>query len=435
MADVGGSRLGWMQAPERMRGEIPALRAFAAEIRGEGVRDVLLVGMGGSSLFPEVLAASFPRGLGFPSLRILDTTCPSEILECAKTLDPGRTLVLAASKSGTTVEVDALLRFLRGRFPDPRRFAAITDPGSPLEAEARRAGFRKVFLNPADVGGRFSALTLFGLLPAALLGLDPAALLAGAAREAAAPGGANALAEVLVKRKTLELPGEPFSAWIEQLVAESLGKDGKGILPVVARPAAAPERSLEALGAECYRWELAVARAGSLLGVNPFDEPEVALSKQATRRLLASGSLPDPGKPAEELKAWLKRGRPGDYLALLAWMPRSPGTLKALEDLRAGLSRAAGLPATLGFGPRYLHSTGQFHKGGPDRGLFLLLIAEEAEDAAIPGSSFGFRFLHQAQALGDLEALRGRGRRVLACRLEGDPAAACGIMGGCVRSS
>ncbi len=437
------NRLGWLDLPATPPDRIAPLSRFAGELQAEGVRQVLLLGMGGSSLFPAVLASAFGPAEGFPSLKVLDTTSPEDIRAAGQGLDPARTAVLVASKSGNTIEVDALCRHFRALLKDGRRFAAITDPGTPLERLAREAGFRACFQAPPDVGGRFSALSVFGLLPAAVLGLDPGRLLQGAKAmaEACGPGvpdGENPGARLgadLARRDRLPLvappPFESFGAWIEQLVAESTGKDGKGILPLpgASGPEAVhvPLGTQEDLGSACFQWEMATAVAGSLMGVNPFDEPDVAASKRLTRDLLEAAAAPalPPPPDAAALKAHLAAARPGDTLALLAWLPETAPVRQALKALRGSL----GIASTLGFGPRYLHSTGQLHKGGPDRVVFLLLMQEDAGELPIPGLPYGFGALQRAQALGDLEALRRRGRRVLACPLKGDPAGALRRLG------
>jgi hypothetical protein len=440
------NRLGWLDLPGAIPDRIAPLKRFAGDLKAEGIRQVLLLGMGGSSLFPAVLAAAFGPAEGHPSLKVLDTTAPEDIRAAGEGLDPARTFVLVSSKSGSTLEVDALYRHFRAVIKEARRFAVITDPLTPLERLAREAGFRACFEAPSDVGGRFSALSVFGLLPAAVLGLDPGRLLQGAKAMANAcgpdvPDGENPavrLGRDLARRDRLPLllPSafEAFGAWIEQLVAESTGKDGKGILPLPGEPGPEAFRfslsTLEDLGAACFQWEMATAVAGSLMGVNPFDEPDVAASKRLTRDLLEAAKPPalPPAPDAAALKAFLAGARPGETLALLAYLPETAPVRRALQALRGTL----GIPSTLGFGPRYLHSTGQLHKGGSDRGIFLILIREDVEALPIPGLPYGFETLQRAQALGDLEALRRRGRRVLACPLRGDPVEALARLGASV---
>ena len=461
------NRLGWLDLPGALPGRVAPLIRFAGELKAEGVRQVLLLGMGGSSLFPAVLASAFGPAQGHPSLRVLDTTAPEDIRAAGQGLDPSRTFVLVASKSGNTIEVDALCRHFRAVLKEDRRFAAITDPGSPLERLAREAGFRACFEAPPDVGGRFSALTAFGLLPAAVLGRDLEGIARGARRPEVLDQGVRlgvAIAEAAQAGRdklTLLLPPAmaSFGGWVEQLVAESTGKDGKGIVPVADEPPGPPRQygpdrlfaafgevrapeghaeirlppleTPEDLGAACFQWEIATAVAGSLLGVNPFDEPDVTASKRLTRDLLQAPVPPAlPGAPdAAALTTFLAGAKPGDYLALLAYLPETAPVRQALQGLRGILGARKGIASTAGFGPRYLHSTGQLHKGGPDRGIFLVLLQEAVEELPIPGLPYGFGALQRAQALGDLEALRRRGRRALACPLKGAPAEALAWLG------
>lgn len=437
------ARLGWLDAPDASRDAIALLRNLAEALKRDGVTRVLLLGMGGSSLFPRLLQARYGPAEGYPALTVLDTTDPAEIAAAWASLDPVSTAVLVASKSGTTAEVDALHRLAESRIPRPDRFMALTDPGTPLETLARTRGFGRILISAPDVGGRFSALSAFGLAPMALLGRDPMELLLPAQRMAEAcrdPGPGNpglALGALLGEAAlagaptlALDLPPEArgLGAWIEQLVAESTGKDGKGLLPLPdpgpARPG--PLRvgaGLQPLGAECFLWSFATAVAGHVLGINPFDEPDVAESKRCTASILATWTdaktpeappLETPTPPA--LEAFLKDLPSDHYLALLAYAPEIPPLSDALTALRDRLA-ARGRAVTLGYGPRYLHATGQFHKGGHGRGAHLILLADDAADLPIPGRPYGFSGLKRAQALGDLEALRAKGRRVLALRI------------------
>ena len=431
--DAIRNRLGWLALHEK-RPEARELKRFASELRDGGFRQALLLGMGGSSLFPEVLARTPRQGL---DMVVLDSTAPSAIRAAEERLDLSRTLVIVSSKSGTTLETLSLTKHFASRIPDKRQFVAITDPGSPLEGMAEEQGFRRVFAHPADVGGRYSALSAVGLLPAALIGIDPEELLEGAARMARAseapepesPGvrlGAVLADAALAGRDKLMLSG-PLGPWIEQLVAESTGKDGKGIIPVEGEPPGTrgsdrllldpPEPDL---GSACLLWELAVATAGNVLGINPFDQPDVEGSKELTRKMLAGG-IPEP--PPGDLKALLAGARPGDYLALLAWLPRTAPIDAELQGMRTAARDAIGLATTLGYGPRYLHSTGQLHKGGADRGLFLLLTCDEREDLPVPGEAYTFGALLRCQAQGDFLALQRRGRRAVRCHLGRDPLA------------
>ena len=455
-------RLGWLRLPATMPAHCADLTAFAAAARGEFSR-VVLCGMGGSSLAPEVLWSAFGRAAGFPDFAMLDSTDPDAVaaIEADDAMDS--TLVLVASKSGSTIETDsAMRRFWRDR---GGQFVAITDPGSPLEAHAHASGFRRCFANPADIGGRYSALSLFGLVPAALVGIDIAALLERGARMAAActperraarsPGawlGAVLGEAALRGRDKLTLfcppPLDRLGLWIEQLVAESSGKEGRGIVPIVDEPIAAPEAygddrifvALERrrannphaaalaalaaaghplvrigfddaldLGAEFFRWEMATAVACSILRVNAFDQPNVAESKRNTMEVLEGGGTA-PAAPAtvEDARAWLAAARPGDYLAILAYTAPDAATDRRLRDVRTRWRDRTRVATTVGYGPRYLHSTGQLHKGGPPRGRFALVTAASQRDVEIPGRPWGFAALERAQAEGDRRALAAR---------------------------
>lgn len=504
-------RLGWLTAPDESLRRLPGFEALAREARAEGFREAAVLGMGGSSLAPEVLGRVFPAGEAGLPLSIHDSTDPAAVLEAARRLDIERTLFLVSSKSGTTVETTSLFRYFYGlvaavRGPEAagRSFIALTDPETPLEREARALRFRAVVHGDPRVGGRFSVFTAFGVVPAALLGMDVRRFI-GAGRRAAAlcreadparnPGARlGALLAVMAgagrdKLSLLASAGiRPFGAWLEQLVAESTGKDGRGILPVIEDgPLAASalgadrfyvvlrlegdaglEADLEALadrgvphavlpvadrcelGGQFFLWETATAVAGRLLGVNPFDQPNVesakAIARDRLRAFQAGGAFPgEPPAVAEggvalfgagsseglgpAVRAFLKRRRPGDYVALLAFLPPDPATEALLRGLSGALRERTGLAATWGWGPRYLHSTGQLHKGDAGRGLFLVLTAADAEDVPVPEaagatrSSFGFGTLKAAQALGDYEALRAAGRRVLRVDLGADAAA------------
>ncbi|MBI4424063.1 MAG: glucose-6-phosphate isomerase [Elusimicrobia bacterium] len=479
-------RLGWLEAPRAMRERAGEFEAFSDELRRDGTRDVVLLGMGGSSLFGDLLAKTFGPAEDAPALTVLDSTSPAAILALQRRLDLGRTVFLVASKSGSTVETACLYEHFRARAEASlgaseagARFVAITDPGTPFERQAREQGFRRVFLSPPDVGGRYSALTPFGLVPAAALGHAPARLLESALRmaEACGPGRAASVnpgfqlgawlgEAALAGKDKLTLILSPrlasLGAWLEQLVAESTGKEGRGILPIDGwEPAEAygedrvfvyvrlagqadpeQEKRVEGLaragkpllvfdladrwdlGAEVFRWEVATAVAGMVLGINPFDQPNVQESKDLTREALAK---PAAGPPAaarlEDFLDLASRSRPGDYLALNAFIPGSPAELEALALLRRRLQERFRRPATLGLGPRYLHSTGQLHKGGAGTGVFLVLSSQPAEDLPVPGRSYTFGRLASAQAEGDLQALARRGRRAVRLVLGDDPAA------------
>ncbi len=491
-------RLGWVTLPETSRRFVGEINGFAAAIRREGLRKALLLGMGGSSLAPEVFALVFGKRPDF-DFAILDSTDPAQVLEAARRFPPEETLYLVSSKSGGTAEVTAMLHYfwaLGEKRLGPKvgdHFAAITDRGTSLDALADARGFRKTFLADSSVGGRFSALTHFGLVPAALLGLDLETMLEEAARMASqcrpeVEGGRNpglvlgaALGEAALSgRDKLTLiadaPVQPFGSWLEQLIAESSGKEGKGIVVVDGEPIGAPsdygddrlfvylrqtgeheaavarlreaghpvlEFSIPnayALIPEFYRWEMATAYACALLKVNPFDQPDVQDNKERTKAMLSAYSQTkrlEEGEPAWEgdglrvyaaetgkradlavlWEAFVQSARPGDYVAINAYLPRTDEMTAALTELRLKLRARTGCATTVGFGPRFLHSTGQLHKGGPNTGLFLQITADPVEDVEIPGQGVTFGVLQRCQALGDYAALSARGRRLLRVHL------------------
>ena len=478
-------RLGWLTVTDLMRPELPALRAFAEEVRTDGFRHVVLLGMGGSSLGPLVLGETFGSVPGFPELIVLDSTIPSTVKQVEEAIEPAHTLFLVSSKSGGTVEPLSLYRHFRelveqasGARSAGSNFVAITDAGTSLDELAGEQGFRRVFQNPPDLGGRYSVLSYFGLVPAALLGLDIGAVLDRAdrmrqscdagVRDAENPGarlGAIMGAQAREGRDKLTVVTSPalatFGLWAEQLIAESTGKEGKGIVPVAGEPLLGPVSygddrlfvylrledddneatdgavaEIEAtgqpvfhiklddrydLGAEFFRWEFATAVAGSILGINPFDQPNVELAKSQTDMVLAeyesAGRLPQ-----EEARTGIAEllSEAGDaaYLAIMAFVHPTPEIERSLDRLRTAVMDVHHIATTLGYGPRFLHSTGQLHKGGPDTGLFLQLTAGHAEDMPIPDEPHTFGVLADAQALGDLRALRERGRRVVRVHLE-----------------
>ncbi|MGZ8599853.1 MAG: glucose-6-phosphate isomerase [Actinomycetota bacterium] len=460
------NRLGWLSVTEAMRERVAELEHFAADAAADGFRAVVLLGMGGSSLAPEVFMSTFGSADGMPALHVLDTTHPATVRRVTDELDAEGTLFVVASKSGTTTETLSHLAHLWDLAPVGRRFVAITDPGTPLEALARERSFRAVFANPGDIGGRYSALSLFGLVPAALIGIPLHELLDSADEMRRACGPAVPAAEnpgaVLgaalgasaaegLDKLTLVLPDRVsgLGDWIEQLVAESTGKEGVGIVPVVGEPLAAPDgygrdrifvgatdhegmdtferaglatvrlRTVDPgrLGGELFRWELATAIAGHVMGINPFDQPNVQEAKDATTAILAEGAIEDPG--FDDAAALLKEVRAGDYVAIMAYLDRTPETEDALGRARVGIRDRLGVATTVGFGPRFLHSTGQLHKGGSDAGVFLQVVdAARAGDVPIPGRPYTFGALIDAQALGDLRALRARGRRTARVTLD-----------------
>jgi len=416
--------LGWTTAPRASLGQWDDLVRFADAARRDGLRRTVVCGMGGSSLAPEVLASSFANA----SLSVLDSTDPSAVLAVARAADFDRTLFVVCSKSGSTVETLAFYHYLAAR-ADGARFVAITDPGSPLEALARDRGFRAVFPHPPDVGGRYAALTVVGMLPAALLGVNGRDLLERALAvdpDAARARGARLAQGALAGRDKLVLrppaPVARLADWIEQLVAESTGKDGRGVVPVVDDPITAPRPDSQivgdfaaeplALGAEFLAWEYTTWELCTRLGVNAFDQPNVEEAKALARAELARKGREEASLATLTPEALRNAARPGDYLAMLAYLPPNPGIAARLQAVRASWARDLGCATTLGFGPRYLHSTGQLHKGGPNTGLFLVVTADDAEDADIPEMGTTFGALKRAQARGDIRALLAKGRRV-----------------------
>ncbi len=454
------NRLGWIWVTDLMHARVEELELFAARARADGFRTAVLLGMGGSSLAPEMFMTTFGADDDALELIVLDTTHPATIERLTDELDLATTLFVVASKSGTTTETVSQLAHFWDLARDGRRFAAITDPGTPLEVLARERGFRDVFRNPEDIGGRYSALSFFGLVPAALIGAPVQALLdrADEMRRTSGPpvaehdspaAGLGATigeaARAGLDKLTVLLPDEiaAFGDWAEQLIAESTGKQGVGVVPVVGEevgPAAVYGRDrlfvaigehaavgpLEAaghpvvridesrrgaLGAEIFRWELATAVAGHVLEIDPFDQPNVQEAKDATEHILAEGDADDPG--FDDLGSLLGSVREGDYVALMAYLDRTPETELALARARVSIRDRYRVATTLGFGPRFLHSTGQLHKGGPNTGVFVQIVDEHREtDVPIPGRDHTFGTLIDAQALGDLRSLQAHGRRV-----------------------
>ncbi len=491
--------LGWVDLASAPPSSPESICAFADELLAEGLDDVVLIGQGGSTQAAMVLT-NLARTASTPHFHTMDFVSPSKVTEVLDATDPARTLYVFASKSGTTTEPLAIYRVMRGRADEVlgrtqagRRFAAITDPGSPLEKMALQEGFRQILPGVADVGGRFSALSTFGLLPAALVGADITRLLERAAlaeSRCSVDSPVNPAVQLAAflydawtaGRDKFSLltpqPGRVFGLWVEQLIAESLGKDGVGILPNieidaillqrgpadrtvvtfrsqsdvdVAQEAAALSRKLpvfelvfdspEDLGEAFVVWEYATAMISLLMKINPFDQPDVAETKRAVEFVLSGALLAPPAltinggitvdygrvlkedSPPQDLSDAIARlmrtAREDDYFALLSFVPFSDGRRGPLEMIRHCVAERLGIAACLEIGPRYLHSTGQLHKGGPDNGLYLIVSAQEPVDVAVPGQSTTLGDLQSAQAHGDLAALSNRNRRVLHIHLPG----------------
>ena len=429
--DSGEDRwLGWLDVVSRMQLHVDELNAFA-EAAAAQFQDCVLLGMGGSSLAPEVTRRAF----GVGSFHVLDTTHPEAIRRLERELDLGQTLFVASSKSGSTIETRSHLEHFWERTGGRgAKFAAITDPGSELDDLAHERGFRAVFPGEPAIGGRYSALSMFGIVPAALMGVDLTQFLANAAAMTAACKGedGNPGLELGLRlgerwqegrdKVCIEESPTGFGLWAEQLLAESTGKLGKGLVPAPGEPADGPDRQpgtpelpdAYALGAEFYRWEFATAVAGHVLGINPFDQPDVQAAKDKTNEVLAAG---EPDLEAQgsldELLGQAEAGR--HYVCIQAFVdPARADELARLVER----ARQTGCVVTHGLGPRYLHSTGQLHKGGPETGLFVQVVDETGDELPIPGRDFGFGRLIRSQAAGDFAALQERGRRVIRLRLE-----------------
>jgi transaldolase / glucose-6-phosphate isomerase len=399
--------LGWLDEPARMRERLDALMEFASSVEMD---DVVLLGMGGSSLAPEVMRRVF----GAERFHVLDTTHPSAIRRLEQSIELERTLFLAASKSGTTIETRCHVDYFRDR---GARFAVITDPGSPL-AEISD----DVFYGEPTIGGRFSALSVFGMLPAIFMGIDVRRLLdrAEEMRDACHLEVGNPGLELGLElaRTTFLQVSDDFGLWVEQLVAECTGKEGKGIVPVRrgGEPADVRLSDPYELGQEFFRWEFAIAVAGSILGVNPFDQPNVQAAKDKTEAVLSGRDLV-PGtmtRPEGSLDELLAQAKPGGFVAILAFI--DPAREPELDPL-VRRAEETGAAVAVGLGPRYLHSTGQLHKGGPGTGVFVQVVDDLGEELKIPGRGYGFRTLIAAQAAGDFEALRERGRPIVRVQL------------------
>lgn len=475
-------RLGWLRVGERTGALLPQLEALAASSAERGDRVVLVLGMGGSSLAPEVLSRAFARGGAGPELRVLDSTVPAAVLEVLHGVDPATTLVIAASKSGGTIETRSQLELFWEHFEHrAEAFAVITDPGSDLERLAKERGLRAVILADPEVGGRYSALTAFGLTPAAVAGYPVAELLAAGAGAGETTTGNDAATNPALRlglvlgesakagRDKLTVVADPtlggVELWLEQLVAESTGKHGHGILPVAGehggsgarfgedrvvlrlRDGAAPVAALDELAASLgasgapvvtievdgpvglgqifFLTEFATAVSGWSLGINPFDQPNVQEAKDSTKAVLAEGAstIELPSVSVRDATDAIVDGlaAPG-YVAVLAYLAPSPSIDQAAARLQAALRDATGAAVTFGYGPRYLHSTGQLHKGGPAAGRFLLVVDDAAPDVPIPGAGYGFRTLAHAQAVGDLRTLRAHGLPAVLVTTGGSPA-------------
>ena len=481
-----GNRLGWLGAVDFVTPHVPRLRECAAAVRRDGFTDVVLLGMGGSSLAPEVMRRVIGVAPGTPNFRMLDSTDPDAVRDAFARA--GTSLFVLASKSGTTIEpnvmaAEAQRRLREAGIANPgSRFIAITDEGTALHTRAQHEGFRDCFVNPSDIGGRYSALSFFGMVPAALMGVDIDALLQSARAMAVACRDTNpetnpglALGALMASaaragrdKMTLLVPNqlEAFGLWVEQLVAESTGKHGKGVIPIAGEPATAPMGSdratvamslggaappatpalmtlsmsdTHALGAEFFRWEVATAAAGFLLDINPFDEPNVQQAKDATRKLLDAYTshrrlpVPEPHASRDGIRLtlsaaaqgaavdperFLDLARPRDYACLLAYLPPDVSPFDPLlVQARRRIGQRTRCATMIGYGPRYLHSTGQLHKGGANNGLFIVLAAPATEDLAIPGGTYSFGVLEQAQAIGDFQSLDHAGRRALFVQL------------------
>jgi transaldolase/glucose-6-phosphate isomerase len=489
------NRLGWLTIADEMLGNVDKLNNLADELRDAGYCDAVLLGMGGSSLAPQVFSKVFSTADGYLNLTVIDSTDPGMILDASEGLDLNKTLFIVATKSGGTAETMSLFKHFYNQVEAElgseragEHFIAITDPGSSLVDLAQKYNFRDIFLNNPNIGGRYSALSYFGLLPAALIGVDLARLLDQAQTaeyngQGSGMEATNVAALLGVVMGELALRGvdkmtlitspslASFGDWTEQLIAESTGKEGKGILPVVGETPTSPgkyspdrlfvylklddednyDEAIDALdadgrplvrlsisdryelGRQFFLWELATAVAGVCLGIQPFNQPNVESAKVAARDMIAaykeSGSLPESEthRPSSEsLEAFLKESQPGDYVAIQAYIKPSTEADAALDALRLAIRSTTGLPVTVGYGPRFLHSTGQLHKGDGGNGLFIQLTADMPQDVPIPDeagkaeSGITFGLLKTAQALGDAAALRQAGRRVIHYNLGDD---------------
>jgi glucose-6-phosphate isomerase len=478
------NRLGWLDIANTMSGKVSMLNSFAADIHDAGFRHVVLLGMGGSSLGAAVLGSTFGNRDSYPQLIVLDSTLPESIQATVDSIDPKLTLFLVSSKSGTTTEPLILYAFSRdllekelGKRKASHQFVAITDDKTPLVKLAEHDSFRHVFLNPPDIGGRYSVLSYFGLVPAALIGMDISVLLERAEamrRNCAAdiPDDRNAGAWLGACMGTLALSGRDkltlitspsiaaFELWVEQLIAESTGKEGKGIIPVSNEPMMEPDhygddrlfiylrlahdenhatdvavnrlissgqpaivlqlKDTYDIGAEFFRWEFATAVAGAVLGIQPFDQPDVQKSKDVTARLLeefgTSGHLAKL-ETTGSIADLLSHAAKGRYLAVMAYLNQTSEIDRAFKKLRRKVAETYRIATTLGYGPRFLHSTGQLYKGGKNTGLFFQLTVDHDKDLPVPGKPYSFGIVADAQALGDFQALQAAARAVVRANL------------------
>ena len=488
------NRLGWLVLPEIMQSQIKDFLLFSRKMKSESICHIVLIGTGGSSLAPEVFSKVFGSSKGYPELIVLDSTHPSAIHTVETKIDLRQTLFIVSSKSGTTLETLSLFRYFWNKVSqltkDPGHyFIAITDPGTPLVQLGEERGFRRIFKAQLDVGGRYSALTNFGLIPAALIGIDIHKLLdraylmsknypfcvsshdASGLKLGAALG---ELAKVGRDKVTFFTSSsiKNFPVWLEQLLAESTGKDGKGIIPIVNEPIEKPEiygsdrffiyffhekemselnsqmKALEDAGhpivyinlnekinlsQEMYCWEMATAAAGSVLGIHPFNQPDVQMAKDLAKKMMSEIekgiinekksdiiSVENHEVLAENLKDWLSQTNEGDYFAIQAYLEPKSETTEFLQKIRIEFLHKLQIATTLGYGPRFLHSTGQLHKGGPNIGLFLQLVDEPEEDITVPGKNYTFGQIIKAQALGDYYTLKQLNRRILRVNLKKD---------------
>jgi transaldolase / glucose-6-phosphate isomerase len=486
-----GDRLGWLTISDTMLERCADLTAFAQACREDGLTDAVLLGMGGSSLGPEVLRRSFGEIEGGMRLHVLDSTDPGAVLETERAIDLSKALFIVSSKSGGTIETLSQFKYFHARAADAlgeeeagKHFVAVTDPGTSLAELAKEKGFLHTFVNDPEIGGRYSVLSYFGLVPAALMGVDVSALLERAqiAEQVCRHDDHSsnnsglwlgiAMGELALHRRdkltfVVEEPIASFGLWVEQLIAESTGKEGKGTLPVADEPLGDPDsygddrvfvylrdkdggklesrmtelaqaghpvftltaEGPEDLGRIFFFAEFATAVCGWVLGINPFDQPNVQEAKDNTQKVLAryaeEGSFPDVAERDENgVRDILQQAGPPHYVALMGYVQPSERFDRAIEGLRAAIRDATKATTTFGYGPRFLHSTGQFHKGGPNTGVFLQLVHDGDEDVEIPGAGYTFGTLKNAQATGDLETLRAHGLAADRVRLDGDPAEA-----------